>query len=298
MSIDRKLCVTEIQRFCMHDGYGIRTTVFLKGCPLRCEWCHNPETQKNHRELLYYESKCISCGACAACSQGVHAFSKGHTLNRSLCRACGSCAEVCPTRALALCGEELTVGEILQAVEKDLAFYAREGGITVSGGEPFLQSEGTLALLRESRARGLSTAVETCGYAETEALLAAVADTDLFLWDVKDTNDARHARYTGVSNRRILENLRAVDRAGGKTRLRCILVNGVNTDAEHYRAVAALACSLSHCEGVEWLSYHAYGGTKSVFLGLAESGRAEWIPTEEQLREAKETVSRAGARVF
>jgi pyruvate formate lyase activating enzyme len=192
----------------------------------------------------------------------------------------------------------MTVGEILQTVEKDRAFYADGGGITVSGGEPFLQAEGTLALLQESRARGLSTAVETCGYAEAETLLAAVADTDLFLWDVKDTNDERHTRYTGVSNRRIFGNLRAVDRAGGKTRLRCILVNGVNTDAEHYHAVAELASSLLHCEGVEWLPYHAYGGTKSVFLGLPEGGRAEWIPTEAQIREAKETVSNAGVRIF
>lgn len=298
MSIERTLRVTEIQRFCMHDGYGIRTTVFLKGCPLRCKWCHNPETKSPRRELLYYESKCISCGACATCPQEVHGFSGGHALDRSLCRACGSCAELCPTGALELCGKEMTVETILQTVEKDCAFYADGGGITVSGGEPFLQAGGTLALLRESRVRGLSTAVETCGYAEVETLLAAVADTELFLWDVKDTNDERHMCYTGVSNRSILENLRAVDRAGGKTRLRCILVNGVNAEAEHYRAVAELACSLSHCEGVEWLPYHAYGGTKSVFLGLAESGRVEWIPTEEQIREAKETVSNAGVRLF
>ena len=293
------LKITEIQRFCMHDGPGIRTAVFFKGCPLRCAWCHNPETQKSTSELLYYPNKCIGCAVCAAtCQNGVHQVGQGHTLVRENCTACGRCAENCPTAALAPAGRDMTVEEILAEVKKDAAFYGETGGVTLSGGEPFLHGEKTLALIRALRSDGLSVVAETCGYADLSVLLAAAPHLDLFLWDIKDTNAERHAHYTGVAPDRILENLRAVDRAGGRTRLRCILVKGVNTEQEHYRRVGELAASLQHCEGVEFIPYHAYGGTKAVFLGGEDSGNRAWIPTEEEVREAKETVARFGIKTF
>jgi predicted membrane protein len=158
--------------------------------------------------------------------------------------------------------------------------------------------EALLARIRALREAGFSVAAETCGYADLTVLLAAVPYTSLFLWDVKDTDSARHRQYTGVPCERILENLRAVDAAGGRTRLRCILVRGVNTEAEHYRRIGELAASLQNCEGVEFLPYHAYGGTKSVFLGGKDSGKCEWIPTEEEVAEAKETVARFGIKTF
>lgn len=288
MNTEIKLTVTEIQRFCMHDGPGIRTTVFFKGCPLRCVWCHNPETQKREKELLFYPSKCIVCRRCEfLCERGVHSFADPHTLCRESCVVCGRCADECPTRALDVCGREYTVKQILDVVERDRAFYGDYGGVTLSGGEPFAQGRAVIELLRACREQGISTAVETCGYTEFSLILEAIPYTDLFLWDIKDTNDQRHRKYVGVSYARIWENLRAVDIRGAKTRLRCILVNGINTKEEHYREIARLAASLKHCDGVDFIPYHAYAGTKSVFLGLPDNGNKSWVPTNEEMDHAK-----------
>ena len=153
-------------------------------------------------------------------------------------------------------------------------------------------------MLKACKERGLNTAVATCGFADREILISAIPYTDLFLWDIKDTDCDRHRKYTGVSNKPIIENLKAADACGAKTRLRCILVNGVNTDRDHYVGIANIALSLVNCEGVEFLPYHAYGGTKSVFLGNADNGRKEWIPTKEQIEEAKAALREYGANVF
>ncbi|MBQ7322600.1 MAG: glycyl-radical enzyme activating protein [Clostridia bacterium] len=299
MSTDKKLIVTEIQRFCMHDGPGVRTTVFLKGCPLRCAWCHNPETQKGRAELLFYQNKCVSCGACAAfCPVSAQKTGAERRIDRDRCISCFACAENCPTGALVMCGKEMSVEEIVEVVQKDSAFYGKDGGVTLSGGEPFAQGEATLALLRACKTRGLTTAVETCGYADGTLLRRASPLTDLFLWDIKDTDEARHMQYTGVSHRAIYENLRAVNETGARIRLRCILVNGVNTDRKHYGRLAEIARYIRHFDGLEILAYHAYGGTKSVFLGLKDNGRVDWIPSEQQVLEAKECLRSSGIRVL
>ena len=293
------LPVSEIQRFCMHDGPGVRTVVFLKGCPLRCAWCHNPEMQKGGQEILFYESRCIYCGACvSACPTGAHTLYPERVFDRETCVGCGRCAEVCCTDALTVAKRDMTVEEILGAVLRDKSFYGETGGITVSGGEPMTHPAGVLTLLEAAKAAGITTALETCGefpYAFVP-LLAKV--TDLFLWDVKDTDDARHKAFTGVSNRRILDNLRLCDRVGGKTRLRCILVAGVNTVESHYEALAELYHGLSHCEGVEFLPYHAYSGSKMLPLGQPDNGRVEWIPSEEAVQAAKEYLAARGVTVI
>lgn len=289
--MDVKLQVTEIQRFCMHDGPGVRTTVFLKGCPLRCAWCHNPETQSPKPELLFYANKCIGCKICESlCKQGAHTVAETHEIDRTKCDRCFACTAHCPTGALQICGKEMSVEDILTVVEKDRAFYGEEGGLTLSGGEPFFQGEAAIALLKAAKQRNLTTAVETCGYADLDSLRAAIPYIDLFLWDIKDTDDDRHKRYTGVSNKLIFKNLEEVDRMGARIRLRCILVNGVNTEIEHYEKIAEIASRLHRLDGVELLPYHAYGGAKATFLGADDNGKTAWIPDASQIEFAKNVL--------
>lgn len=290
--------VADIQRFCMHDGPGVRTTVFLKGCPLRCAWCHNPETQNIKKELLYYENKCIGCGACAVCSQNAHTFSEFHTLNRDLCISCGNCFINCPTGALEIIGKNYTVGELFKIIEKDRAFYGENGGVTLSGGEPFMQPEDVLSVLKLCKENGVHTAVETCGYFSSDILNHTVPLTDLFLWDIKDTDSQRHKEYTGVSNNRIIDNLILADSLGAKTRIRCILINGINTTEKHYKGVADIYYLLNNCEGVEFLPYHSFGGAKAVGLGRANSGNDSWVPSKGQVCDAKSYLRQRGIAVY
>jgi len=299
MNTEKILNVTEIQRFCMRDGPGIRTTVFLKGCPLRCAWCHNPETQRYKSELLFYPNKCIGCTACeVSCPKGVHALNENHLIDREKCILCSKCVENCPTSALEICGKEYTVKKILSVVEKDRAFYGNLGGATLSGGEPFAQGKAVIEFLMACKERGFSTAVETCGYADSDVILAALPYVDLFLWDIKDTDSVRHKQYTGVDNGKILKNLLLINEMNAKIRLRCILVSGVNTDECHYSAIAELASKINNLDGVEWIPYHAYGGTKSVFLGSEDGGRKEWIPTVEEIERAKSILKKRGIHVY
>ncbi len=219
-------------------------------------------------------------------------------MEREKCIMCRSCAESCPSGALEVCGKIMSVDDILYAARKDKAFYGNIGGVTLSGGEPFAQGRATIALLKALKNSEFNTAVETCGYGDTEILSAAAQYVDLFLWDIKDTDDERHKLYTGASNKLILNNLSVVNEMNAKIRLRCILVNGVNTDDEHYIKIAKLAGSLNNLQGVEIIPYHAYAGTKAVFLGFEDNGKKEWIPTKEQLDKARFIIEDQGITVI
>ncbi len=293
------LPVTEIQRFCMHDGPGLRTVVFFRGCPLKCAWCHNPETQTGQEEMQYYAQRCIHCGACVdVCAHKAQSLSAEHVYDRDLCVACGKCAEVCCSSAMVPVIKHMPVEEILNVVLRDASFYGEKGGVTLSGGEPLTHPGGVLTLLSQCKKMGLHTVVETCGEFPRLFIPTLVKLTDLFLWDVKDTDPERHKTYTGVSNGLILDNLRLADRLGGKTRLRCILVNGVNTNETHIQKLAELYHSLSYCEGVEFLPYHAYGGSKMIPLGQEDNGRKEWIPSEDTVAMMKKSLAEKGVVVF
>ncbi len=292
------MLIAEIQRFCMHDGPGLRTTVFLKGCPLHCAWCHNPETQKAVPQLLFDRKKCISCRACEICPQHAHTFTEEHNLQFTQCACCGKCTTLCPTGALVLCGQPYTVDDVMEIAEKDRAFYGSAGGVTLSGGEPFAQPQDAIALLKACKVRGLHTAAETCGYFSSKLLPDIVPYTDLFLWDIKLTDPAAHKKYTGVSNQKILKNLRMADALGARTRLRCILVNGVNTHPSHYDAVAEFAGTLQHCEGIEFIPYHAYAGTKATLLGQKDNGKTDWIPSNETFSFARQYLLQKEIRIF
>ncbi len=284
--------VFDIQHFAIHDGPGIRTTVFLKGCPLRCLWCHNPEGQEARPEIFYSPEKCIGCRFCeSACRHGLHTFSAGavdgtleHAYLRDDCVRCGECTRECYAGALELCGREMSAGEVLAEVLKDRPFYESSGGgLTISGGEPLQQFEFTAALLGEARAAGLHTVVETCGAGPTERFLALVPLVDLFYFDVKESDPALHRRYTGVGNDLILANLAAVDAAGASTVLRCPVIPGLNDRAEHFAAVAALAGRLRGVQAVHVLPYHALGTNKHRRLGKPPVLEASESPSPAQV---------------
>lgn len=283
----------------MHDGPGVRTTVFFKGCPLRCQWCHNPETQKSGSELLFYKNKCIFCKACEiSCRSNAHYVDSEHVLDREKCSTCFECAVNCPTGALEICGNEMTIDDIMSVVMKDTAFYGNNGGITLSGGEPLVQKDAALALLKVCKESGITTAVETCGHVDPAALREVLPFVDMFLWDLKDTDDDRHKHFTGVSNKLIIENLEMIGKTDAKIRLRCILVKGVNTEISHYQKIAAISKSILNLDGVELIPYHAYAGTKATFLGKEDNGRVEWIPDDDLLMNAREILRSNGVKLI
>lgn len=264
--------VFDIKRFAIHDGPGIRTTVFLKGCPLACAWCHNPEGIAAAPQIAYDAHTCIGCARCAAvCPGGCHSVSgAGHLYERSRCTSCGRCAEACPTEALRLIGREMSTAEVLDVVLRDRAFYATSGGgITVSGGEPLAQPQFARAVLAAARADGLHTCLDTSGFVLWEHLESVLPLVDLFLWDVKDTDAARHRANTGVDLELILDNLRRLDRAGANLMLRCPMVPGVNDSEEDAGALADLWYSLESRPPVELLPYHRMGEGKRATIGEA-----------------------------
>ena len=278
--------IFDIQRFCVHDGPGIRTTVFLKGCPLQCLWCHNPESRSPAPEIFFTPSLCIDCARCEkACPQGkgrqiLAARSKGD----ASCRVCFQCAKVCPAGAIEPVGKELSTDEVLAEVLKDQVFYEEsKGGVTLSGGEPMAQPEFTRELLRSFKDAGLHTCVETCGVGSPEAYASILPLVDLFLWDIKESDEERHQRCTGVSLAPIVENLLACDKAGARTVLRLIIVPDANLRFPHLDWVGTLYWKLKHCSGVELLPYHALGTSKRERLGLVPSEQTFRAPTEDEL---------------
>ncbi|HVO13278.1 MAG TPA: glycyl-radical enzyme activating protein [Vicinamibacteria bacterium] len=257
--------VFDVQRYSVHDGPGIRTTVFLKGCPARCPWCHNPESQSFAPEVLVVETRCISCGTCArVCPRGAP------PPGSSLCTACGACVEACPAGARQLAGREIAVPELMEEILCDRIFYDESGGgVTFSGGEPLAQPEFLAALLAACRAASLHTAVDTCGFAPRPRLLALVPLVDLFLFDVKLVDDARHRALTGLPAAPILDNLRALAAAGARLWIRVPVIPG-HTDAEaDLAATAALVAGLPGVGKVCLLPYHATGVPKTSRLGRA-----------------------------
>jgi len=276
----------------IHDGPGIRTTVFLKGCALRCAWCHNPEGLAPNPQLSFAPALCIGCGGCVrACPNGAHLIVDGeHQFDRSRCKLCFACVEACCSTALEIVGKEMTVDEVLAEVVRDKPFYDESGGgITVSGGEPLAQFDFTKNLLSGARDRGLHTCLETSGFNSNADVTALVPLVDLFLFDVKETDPERHHAFTGQSNAAILDNLHRLDAAGAAIVLRCVILPEVNLRDSHLEAVAGLARLLRNGRGVEIMGYHRLGEGKRQRLGMVwegGSGAGFSEMTREQLESA------------
>ena len=280
--------VFNIQKFCVNDGPGIRTTVFIKGCPLNCLWCHNPESKNVKSELLFREDKCTLCGRCVpACPLGLHSVSaEGHTFDREKCVACGKCAEACFADALEIAGKKTDVEEALKEVMKDEAFYKNSGGgMTLSGGEPMLNFDFTLELLKQGKEKGLQICMETCGFADSEKYKAVAPYVDIFLWDYKLTSPELHKKYTGVDNELILKNLFMLDEMGAKTVLRCPIIPTVNDTEEHFEGIANTANRLKNVLEVNVEPYHPLGKGKSEQLGKEYALSDLTFPEKETVQE-------------
>lgn len=261
--------IFNIQKFSINDGPGIRTTVFMKGCPLNCLWCHNPESKSRKTEIFFDARKCVGCRSCEVCPYGCHVFTDTeHIFNREKCIACGKCAAECYTDALELVGTEKSVEEIIAEVMKDEAFYENSGGgMTLSGGEPMFQFDFTYELLKRAKENGLHTCIETCGFAKREQYEKIADLVDIFLFDYKETDPGKHKEFTGVTNELILENLKKLDEKGCKTVLRCPIIPGLNDTDEHFTGIAKTANSLRNVLEINVEPYHPLGKGKSEMLG-------------------------------
>jgi pyruvate formate lyase activating enzyme len=272
--MNEKATIFDIQRSSFHDGPGIRTTVFFKGCPLRCLWCHNPESHKPGKQLFHFHDKCTFCGDCeSACNNNVHQISiNTHSINYDACKQCGECVERCNFGALKIMGTEMTVDEIMEIVVADYDFFKNSnGGITLSGGEPLMQFAFAMDLLKKCRETGINTCVETSGFVASENFMQILPLVDVLLFDYKITGTDQHKKYTGVNNDIILKNLDNAYRSGTSIILRCPIIQGINDTDEHFHAISALDKIYPNLTEIELLPYHSMGNSKRISLGSEET---------------------------
>ncbi len=262
--------IFDIQRFCVHDGPGIRTTVFLKGCYLRCLWCHNPESQNPEPELSYLPRKCISCGACDnVCPEDAIAFPAPPSVDHAACSDCGECAAKCDARALEIVGRDVSVDFVMEVVLRDRAYYEEsKGGLTISGGDPLFQPEFALALVKAAKREGLHVTLETSGYCKWDQLEPFANLVDLFFYDYKETSPELHNSFTGVDRETIITNLTKLHGRGANIVMRCPMIPEFNARREHLDGIAATAKHLPGIRAVELLPYHRLGRAKLERFGF------------------------------
>ena len=306
--------VFDIQRFTVHDGPGIRTEVFLKGCPLRCLWCHSPESQNMKSDITLVEIRCIgveNCGECLkVCPTG--ALKEGKTkysniqkekiqlinIDRLICNSCGRCTEVCPSNALSIIGKKMSIDKILEIIEKDRTFYLRSnGGITISGGEPMLQYEFLLALLKECKKKGLHTCLDTTGYAKWKLYKNIIRYVDLVLYDLKHMDSKKSKVYTGKPNELILENAKKIAAQGVAMQIRIPIIPGYNDSEENLHATGKFCIELGAAvKEVQLLPYHRLGVVKYERLNRKYELKKVEPPNEEHMKLCKSIIEFYGLK--
>lgn len=270
--------VFDIKRYTLHDGPGIRVSVHLKGCPLSCQWCHNPESQSSLPQLLLRPGRCIACCRCEGLPEAAS-------------------ADVCPSGAREICGTEMTLEEVMREVRKEHLFFEQSGGgVTLTGGEPLCQPDFCLALLKTCRGEEIRTALDTCGFAPTGVLLSTVPVTDLYLYDIKHMDPQKHKQYTGVDNAVILENLKALGEAGGAINARMPFIPGINTDEENLRALGQFLASVKGVTQLNLLPYHSAAADKHGRWHMEYQLKDVPVPTENMLRKAAQITAAYGIK--
>lgn len=291
--------IFDIKRMAVHDGPGIRTTVFFKGCPLHCLWCHSPESRKPGPELKYVEHLCQNCGSCVpACPRFCHGLTPGgiHQLDRQGCLVCGNCVRECPHGALDIIGREVSVPDLAREILKDRRFFAKSGGgVTLSGGEVLAQIDAAEELARLLKEEGTHVCIDTCGHVPWAHFARILPYTDLFLYDLKERDEERHRLVTGAGIDRILDNLERLDAAGKDSILRCPLVPGVNLSLDYIRFIAGVANRLRHVQAIHLLPFHPFGTSKSAMIGLTyaleDTPCMEEVEAEHWMTEARRLTS-------
>jgi pyruvate formate lyase activating enzyme len=292
--------IFDIKKFSIHDGPGIRTTVFFKGCPLNCSWCHNPESQGAEPELMVRETRCIRCGTCVVvCTHGALSWNGDRVIrDPHKCTLCGACVETCFAEAREMVGRLMAVEEVLAEIERDVPFYDQSGGgVTFSGGEPLNQPRFLGSLLAACHEREIHTALDTCGYARWELLDHLRRDVDLFLYDLKLMDDAGHRQFTGVPNGLILENLRRLAAHGHRIIVRVPLIPGVNDQAENLHRLGSFVAGLPGVTRVDLLPYHHTASVKYGRLNRDYDLAALCPPSKEDVARAQRVLEEYGLEV-
>ena len=293
--------VFDIKKFAVHDGPGIRTTVFLKGCPLHCWWCHNPESIKREKELVLFENKCIGCGECfKVCPNKAHEVLPDgkRVYHKERCVLCGKCTDICYAEALVMEGKEMTVEEVMVELRKDIPFYENSnGGITLSGGEPLFQHEFALAILKQCKAEGLHTALDTSGQVSWRVYERVLPYVDLVLYDFKHIDPVAHRKYTSASNELIMDNLAKISEYGVPIEIRMPIIPGVNDAKKDIVGAAMFLSTLKNITWIELLPYHRLGESKYSRLGEKYKLEGLQPPSKEQMNEIAEWIRSYGLEV-